>query len=119
MDLPIAKKTEDMMDYAYLCLRYYPKSERFVIGVDIRNSMLEFYKMIIGSGKKYHKKTALQNADIELEKLRSLVRLSKSLKFLTFKRYEVWSKYLTEIGSMLGGWLKSVNGRAPNGELSK
>ena len=111
MDLPITKKCEDMMDYAYICLRYYPKSERFVIGSDIRHCMLSLYGMMIGSAKKYYKKTALQNVDIELEKLKALVRLSKSLNLLTFKRYEVWSIYLAEIGKMVGGWLKSINGK--------
>jgi len=98
-----------MIGYGYICIRYFPKSERFVIGADIRKSMLDLLGMIIGSSKKYYKKTALQNVDVELEKLRGLVRLSKDLGFLSFKRYETWSRYLVQVGNMLGGWLKSVN----------
>lgn len=112
MELPINKLLEDMMGYAYTCLRYYPKSERFIIGADIRNVMLNLQGIVVGCGKKYHKKTALQNADIELAKLKVLVRLSQSLGLLSFRRYERWSRYLTDVGNMLGGWIKSVNPRS-------
>ena len=96
------------MAYGYNCIKYFPKSERFVLGADIRASMLELLGLMIGSSKKYYKKTALQNVDIELEKLRGVIRISKDLGFLSFKRYETWSRYLVEIGNMLRGWLKSV-----------
>ncbi len=108
MSLVIIRKTEDMIAYGYICIKYFPKSERFVLGADIRSSMLDLLGLMVGSSKKYYKKTALQNVDVELEKLRGLIRIAKDLGFLSFKRYENWSRYLVEIGNMLGGWLKSV-----------
>ena len=44
-------------------------------------------------------------------KLRAYLRLSHTLRFLPTKKYEVWSGLVVEIGKMLGGWLKSVNGQ--------
>ena len=43
MDLVIVKKIEDMIGYGYIVLRQFPKSEKFVLGADIRQSMIELF----------------------------------------------------------------------------
>ena len=40
------------------------------------------------------------------ERLRILIRLSKDLTYIDFKRYERLSLNVDEIGRMLGGWIK-------------
>ena len=108
VDLAIIKKIEDMIGYGYIVLRQFPKSEKFVLGADIRQSMIELLSLAIRCAKRYHKKTSLQDMDIELQKLKGVIRISKELGFISFKHYENWSKYLVEIGKMLGGWIKSA-----------
>jgi hypothetical protein len=54
----------------------------------------------------------LQEFDVEITKLKAYLRLSHDLKFLPTKKYEVWSEKVVEIGKMLGGWLKTVNGHS-------
>ena len=71
--------------------------------------MLELFALSIRCAKRYYKKVSLQDLDIELARLKGLVRLSKDLGLLSFKHYEQWSKQLAEIGRMIGGWLRSVN----------
>ena len=95
-----------MIEYGYTALRQYPKSERYTLAADIKQSMYELLKLIIRANKRYFKKTTLQDIDIELENLRYLVRLSNGLGFLPFKQYENWSRKLDELGKMLGGWIK-------------
>ena len=68
----------------------------------------------IEAQKKYYKKTTLQELDVEIMKLRAYLRLSHELGFLPMKKYEVWSGMVVEIGKMLGGWLKTVNGQPKN-----
>ena len=96
-----------MMQYAYICLRQFPKSEKFALAGEIKKIMFNLLRLIIQANKRYFKKTTLQNIDVELQTLKTYVRLSKDLGFLPPKKYEVWSKYLDEIGRMLGGWIKS------------
>ncbi|MED4977235.1 diversity-generating retroelement protein Avd [Heyndrickxia faecalis] len=108
-DLKIIQKTYDMIVYGYSALRQYPKSEKHTLAADTKKSMFELLELMIRANKKYHKKTTLQDIDIELDKLRYLVRLGNALGFLPFKKYEIWSRMLTEIGKMLGGWMKSIN----------
>jgi len=97
----------DMMEYAYLALAQYPKSEKYALGTDIKRCMDTILELVITAQKKYYKKTTLQSLDIEIMKLRAYIRLSQRLKFLSLKKYEVWSKLVVEIGKMLGGWIRS------------
>jgi len=106
-DLMILQKCYDMMHYGYTALRQYPKSEKHTLAAETKRSMYDLLKLIIRANKKYHKKTTLQDLDIELENLRYLVRLGNGLEFLPFKKYENWSRMLNELGKMLGGWINA------------
>lgn len=106
-DLQILQKTYDMILYSQSPLNQFPKFEKHVLAAEIRKTMNNLLSLIITANKKYYKKTTLQEIDVELEKLRTFIRLSKDLKYIDIKKYEIWSRYLTEIGKMLGGWIKS------------
>lgn len=110
-DLKIMQKVFDMMEYGYAALAQFPKSEKFALCTDIKHSMDVMLERCIEAQKKYFKKTTLQDMDIEVMKLRAYLRLSHQLGFLPMKKYEVWSGMVVEIGKMLGGWLKTVNGQ--------
>lgn len=106
--LLILGKIEDMMLYAYPVLNAYPKYERFVLAADIKRCMDQAMERTIEANKKYHKKTTLQELDVEIDKLRKYVRLSYRLKYIDFKKYKQWSEQVNEIGRMLGGWMAST-----------
>lgn len=109
-DLKILQKIFDMMEYGYQALAQYPKSEKFALVTDIKHSMDILLERCIEAQKKYYKKTTLQDMDVEVMKLRAYLRLSHQLGFLPMKKYEIWSGKVVEIGKMLGGWIKTVNG---------
>lgn len=98
-----------MIEYGYIALRQYPKSERHTLAAETKRCMYDILKYEIRANKKYYKKTTLQDLDIELENLRYLIRLGNALGFLPFKKYEIWSRKINEIGKMLGGWIKAMN----------
>jgi hypothetical protein len=100
-----------MMEYGYGALAQFPKSEKFALVTDIKHSMDKMLERTIEAQKKYYKKTTLQDLDVEIMKLKAYLRLSQNLGFLPMKKYSVWSEKVVEIGKMLGGWLKSVNGQ--------
>lgn len=109
-DLKILQKTYDMILYGNICLKQFPKSEKYALASDIKQSMYTLLRLIIAANKRYYKKTTLQEIDVELDTLRTLIRLSadSELKYLTLKKYENWSRMLNEIGKMLGGWIKAI-----------
>lgn len=112
-DLKILQKLYDMIEYGYGAIAQFPKSEKYALGTDIKRCMDKMLERCIEAQKKYYKKTTLQELDVENTKLRAYLRLAHSLKFLSEKRYELWSAKSVEIGKMLGGWLKAVNANGP------
>ena len=98
-----------MTKYGYQALQQYPKSEKFALVIDIKRCMHLILERAIEAQKKYYKKTTLQELDVEITKLKAFLRLSQELGFLPFRKYEIWSKMVVEIGKMLGGWMKSIS----------
>ena len=88
-------------------MRQFPKYEKFLLSADIRNEMSELKRYAIRAGKRYFKKTTLQDLDIEVEIMRSYVRESNMLGYIDDHRLGVWMMKIDEIGSIVGGWLKN------------
>lgn len=107
-ELKILQKVYDMTKYGYNALKQFPKSEKFALAADIKRCMHLILERTIEANKKYYKKTTLQELDVEIAKLKAYLRLSFELGYLPQKKYEIWSKFVVEIGKMLGGWMKSI-----------
>ena len=107
-ELKILQKTYDMLQYLYQSLQQYPKAEKYVLAADTKAAAYELLRLLITANKRYHKKTTMQDADIQLDILRHLIRLGKDLGFLPIKKFEVLSGMTTEIGKMLGGWMRTI-----------
>lgn len=111
-DFMLLQKILDMMEYGYIALRQFPKSEKYALATDIKHCMDLVLGHVIEAQKRYYKKTTLQEMDVELAKLRIYIRLSYQLRFIPMEKYKNWTEMVVEIGRMLGGWLKTVNGQA-------
>ncbi|MCD8216675.1 MAG: diversity-generating retroelement protein Avd [Clostridiales bacterium] len=105
---PFLQKTFDMMDYAYPALAQFPKSEKYAMAEDIKKCMDTILEKAIEGNKKYYKKNTLQELDVAVAKLKVYVRLAHRQGFLSHKKYEEWSKYIVEMGKMVGGWINSL-----------
>ena len=110
-DFKLLQKVQDMMVYGYPLLNQFPKAEKFSLAQDIRSCMNQILELTITEDKKYTKKTTLENLDIENTKLKIYLRVAMELKYLSRHHYGVWEDKVVEIGKMIGGLLKSVNGR--------
>ena len=110
-DLKLQQKIYDMMMYAYPITAQFPKSEKFTLVADIKKQMDILMERCIEAKKRYFKKSTLQDMDVANEKLMVYVRLSCDLHYISVHTYGVWSDKLVEIGKMIGGWLKAVNGQ--------
>ena len=107
-ELILKEKCKDMMKYAYQAIRDIPKDYRYTLGTDIRDSMSTLLKLIVRCGKKYYKKTTLEDMDIELDTLRTYIQVAVENKVITIKEFEHWAKLLNELGRMIGGWKRSL-----------
>lgn len=105
----LLNKLEDLDQYTHSAVMQFPKSERFVLAADIRMSVNEIIRLTVRCAKKYHKKTSLQDLDIELQCLRQMIRKAYHLGYCNAHKLEVWSKMMDEIGRMIGAWMRTVN----------
>ena len=106
-ELKIYQKHYDLILYAFPIINRFPKAQRFVLGQQIQNCLLDIAKLIVQANKQRGKLPTLAEIDIELEKLRLLIRLAKDLRLLAMKQYGLIAERIDEIGRLLGDWIKS------------
>lgn len=106
-NLAIFEKTYELILWLYPTVNKFPKSQRFVLGQRVENTVLKILEGIIQANQEINKLPYLKQTSIDLDKLRILIRLSKDLKFISIKQYQFAAEMVNEIGKMLGGWIKS------------
>ncbi len=84
-----------------------PRSYRFTLGDRMINSSLDLYLLLVEAQYSRDKRRILKQANLELEKLRHLLRLSQELTDLSLKSYHYICAELDQVGKMIGGWQKN------------
>ena len=84
----------------------FPKSVRFTFAGRIDNLALDVLERLVearwSAGRT--KQDALRSADLDLAKLRLLLRICCDRRHLDRRGWEHVSRQLDEVGRMLGGW---------------
>jgi hypothetical protein len=117
--LVVRQKVEDMIGYGLVVLRQLPKTERYVLGADLRAAMYRLLRLVVACNQRVYKRTVLTEIDIELSVLQSLVRIARDLQLVPFRQYENWSRMLVEIGRLVGGWIRSQRESTSAGEAPR
>lgn len=113
-NLIIYKKYIELVYYTNDILKKYPKSEKFALVSEIKQTLYSGLRNLlfaIKSFNKYDKLKYLKDLDMNLVLLKIHIRLSYKFQYITLKNYESWSKLITDICNMLGGWIKSCQKR--------
>ena len=93
----------------------FPKTQRFIVTGRLQNAALDFQELIIeANAQRGDRRTQkLKAADAELLKIRLYLRLCERWDWMSCRQFRHASEMVSEIGKLLGGWLKSVtSGRA-------
>ena len=107
-ELPIIQKTFDMLLWLIPKIDQFPRKQKFLLGERIETTALDFLGIIQRAKyEKKHKRTVLLEAHVTFEQLKMLIRLAVAMNHIPVSRYKHLSGYTTEIGKMLGGWMKS------------
>ena len=85
----------------------FPRNQKFLLGDRIQSTALDVLERLIEATYTRGRQPLLAAANLGIEKLRLLCRLSFDLKFLDLRRYEHAARSLDEIGRMIGGWRKA------------
>ena len=90
----------------------FPKKVRFTFSARIEDLALDIIEGIIEARYTHRKTEALRRVDLDMEKLRVLLRMCHDLQYLDHKAYEFAARSIGEAGKMVGGWRKHEEGRA-------
>lgn len=112
-DTPIFKKTYDTYKTLYGYRLGVPRLDRYTIWQKSENLLLDVLEDILRASQapKLEKLPILEHASVQLNLLRVFLRLAKDVGALDMKKYVTVEAALDEIGRMLGGWIKSLQGR--------
>ena len=91
--------------------RKFPKSVRFTFSNRIDNLALDVYEALIEAKYSRDKVDILRRANLDIEKLRLLLRLCHDERFLDRRGFEYVAGALDEAGRMVGGWIKERSRR--------
>lgn len=107
-ELLIYKQYLEMIYYMENITIKYPKSERFSMVSQIKNTTYDGMKLIIKAQKQYDKQkklSILSELDVNLKMLKVLIRVSYKRKYISIRNYNAWSKKIFNIGNLLGSWI--------------
>ena len=108
--LIIIPKTEKYIEYMLTILIKLPRTEKFSIGTEVKNSMYNMLKNILLSTKvEKNKRLELYNTiDAEIYYQRICSRIMYNQKWINENNYKYSNKLLSEMGKILGGLIKSL-----------
>ena len=103
------QKTYDFLKYIYPVLAQFPKFEKFALQTQIKTAIFEMLKNIIRF-RKTGTKSHIYAVDVELEFIRTLIRLSFDLEYKAMgkHRYEVASRRMAEMGKITVGIIEAI-----------
>ena len=114
-ELTVYQKHYDLILYAFPIIAQYPRNARFTLGQETQTCMLEIARLIVRANAERSQRRRLEllwSIDRGLQELRLLTRLAKDLKLLSVRKYGYVSARITEVGRLVGGWIKSTAGRS-------
>jgi 23S rRNA-intervening sequence protein len=112
--LDAARRTGPALEAMYRFLLWlvptiekFPRTQKFLLGDRIQATALDVLERLIEATYTRARQPMLAAANLGIEKLRFLFRLSHDLKLLDIRRYEFAARSLDEIGRLVGGWRKT------------
>lgn len=109
-DLIIYKQFIELIYYTENILMKYPKCERFALASTIKNTTYEGMRYVLNTFKEYSREQKIANLnhlDTTLKMIKVMIRVSYKKKYINAKNYAAWGKKLSNLGNLLGGWMKS------------
>lgn len=111
-DTPVLVAYYDILGWILDRIEKFPKNQRFVFGQRLANHAVDVLELIVSAiYNKRERRALLKNANLKLQTVRILIRLCCDRKMVSTRQYMHAAEKLTEVGAMLGGWLKRQDKR--------
>ena len=104
---PIFDRTQQLLVWLLQHTEKFSHAEKFRMKQRVEDAAFQFHELLLRAvGGPANARRHLPEAEVRLNQLRLYLRLCMELKLLSFDQYEHVARLLTEIGKLLGAWLK-------------
>ncbi len=107
----VLTKTDDFIKWFLPKIEKFPRNYKFLFGDRLVEIQLDLLEHLIEAYYRKDKLGSLQAANLELEKLRHLLRICTEMHFLGLQQLEFATRELNHIGSLVGGWIRQQEAR--------
>jgi len=96
----------------------FPRSQRFVVTKRLQDAALDFYEhlTVANQCRGRHRLQSLRKAEVALDKTRHYLRMAATWGWLSGGQYQHAAQMLTELGRLLGGWIKQTGAGKPSAD---
>ena len=100
-ELPAVSKMYDLIKWLLPQIAKLPRSHKFTLGDRITNLALDTLELLIQAVYTRNKRNLLSEANLNLEKMRYMIRICYDLDLLGLRKYEYVSKEINEVGKQI------------------
>ena len=107
--LSLYPKFYQLIKYLDARVHNFPKRYKYTLGKDIIDLSWKCIDLLIRANNSFGQERHMQILELSLtfDFLKVRLRMAQEIKVLFFKQYvHIYSYFLKEIGTMIGGWLK-------------
>jgi hypothetical protein len=107
---PLFVRTYDFLLWLIPHIQKFPRVYRFTLSERVQRLAFDFQDSIVAAAKGQGRTRLekLRLADIQLEQLRVWIRFARDNQLFTIGQYEHAARGVSEMGRLLGAWLKQV-----------
>jgi len=110
-DLPVFVRWMEFLKWLLPTTEKFPRRVRFTFADRIDVLALDVVEDLVEARYTRNKHEILKRANLRLEKIRILLRLSHEQKFISHDSFAFAVRAINETGRMLGGWMKQQEER--------
>ncbi len=114
INLPILKRLTITYKLWHEFLQHFPRTTRYTLGekVDLLLLKIMVYIFTASRLKGKNKLPLIEKTSSHLDGIKFLIHITWELKAIDDKKYIRISEHLSDIGKMIGGWLKQIKSSA-------
>ncbi len=107
-EMPIFTRTYDFLSWLLPASNHFPTAHRHTFTRRLLDAAFDLQEQIEAANHRKGKERLerLNQADESLDKVRTYLRLAQNLGWFNAGQYQHAARMTTEIGKLLGGWLK-------------
>lgn len=110
---PAFTRCYDLLRWLIPQTERFPRSQRFVLARAMNDAALQLHAHLAEAVHGRRPIESLAQADVELTKLRTYLRLCHDLTLLRVGSYEHGTRLVAEVGKYVGAWRRRLDSEAP------